>query len=79
LLPVDTVVAVEMVNTVIGEELFAMAPLPSWPKAFEPQHFTGPSASLTHVSEPPAEICDAVLIPETFTGDRLLFVLPFPS
>ena len=57
-----------------------VAPVPSAPLAFEPQHWTPPAAVIAHVcASPAATEVTPLASPVTATGVRLPVLVPFPS
>jgi len=67
-------------TTETGVSLSVVVPSPSWPSAFQPQHFTVPLLVSAHVWSPPALTLVAPLErPLTDTGVSLSFVVPSPS
>jgi hypothetical protein len=65
--------------TATGTRLFSELLLPSWPKAFHPQHCKAPLSCSAQVLPQPVENDFAVVKPETVTGTRLCVVELFPS
>jgi hypothetical protein len=59
----------------MGVELYVVAPSPSWPLSFLPQHFTPPAAVNAQVCESPVEMAVAEVKDATVDTVLLLFSL----
>jgi hypothetical protein len=75
--PLETFVQLAL-PTCTGVGLLVLEPIPSWPKAFAPQHHRLPSNLIPHVCAAPFEMLAQLALP-TGTGVRLSSVAPLPN
>src|SRR5947207_2019954 len=67
-------------TTSTGVLLSVVVPIPSWPVAFQPQHFRPPPLVRAQECSPPTAIpLTPFSRPATSTGTPLLAVVPWPS
>ena len=76
---VTGVTGVAELDTVTGTLALVVVPLPNWPKALDPQHWTVPPESSAQVCEVPAEMAIAPVRLLTLTGTLESVVVALPN